>query len=269
LYIGKQLKKWLGVQEQAISPVDVKLNKVLTEVENIISYKFNDKKLLERALVHRSHLHSLGADRIESNERLEFLGDSVLGLAVNEYLYNHFPEKNEGDLTKMKSSLVCGTTLAKVALSINLGNYITMSHGEATTGGRERSSILADTVEALLGAVYLDSGMITTKGVVNHLVLMRVDSFLDENNLTNSKSRLQEILQAKFKTPPHYKLVEASGPDHERIFTIKVSFKGVVLGVGTAGSKKDAEQTAASNALTKIENDPSLLPEEQLNQSNE
>ena len=230
-------------------------------IQQILSYQFSNREFLEQALVHRSHLHSLGATRIESNERLEFLGDSVLGLIVNEYLYKQFPDKEEGDLTKMKSLLVCGASLASVGSTAGLGKYITMSHGEATTGGRERPSILADTVEALLGAVYLDSGIDAATDVVFHLILSKVDSFLDQNNLTNSKSQLQELLQAKYKIPPHYHLVGATGPDHEREFTIQVSFNKIILGIGVAGNKKDAEQIAAAKALTKLEKNPDILNE--------
>ena len=262
MYIGRTLKKLLGLQEQLKNAPDARMSAKLDKVEQILSYQFSNREFLERALVHRSHLHSLGTKRIESNERLEFLGDSVLGLIVNEYLYKQFPDKEEGDLTKMKSLLVCGASLASVGRSLDLGKYITMSHGEATTGGRERSSILADTVEALLGAVYLDSGISAATAVVFHLILSKVDSFLDENNLTNSKSQLQEILQAKYKTPPHYRLVEATGPDHEREFTIQVSFNKIVLGVGVACNKKDAEQIAAAKALTKLEKNPDILKEE-------
>ena len=262
MYIGRKLKKLLGLQEQLQEAPDARLSSTLDKVEQILSYQFSDRKFLEQALVHRSHLHALGATRTESNERLEFLGDSVLGLIVNEYLYKQFPNKEEGDLTKMKSLLVCGASLASVGRSLNLGKYITVSHGEATTGGRERSSILADTVEALLGAVYLDSGISAATDVVFHLILPKVDSFLDDDNLTNSKSKLQEILQAKYKTPPLYRLIEATGPDHEREFTIQVSFNKIILGVGVAGNKKDAEQIAAAKALTKLEKNPDILHEE-------
>ncbi|MFO7652475.1 MAG: ribonuclease III [Candidatus Krumholzibacteriia bacterium] len=224
-----------------------------------LGYAFTDLELLERALLHRSHIHVTRNDRVQSNERLEFLGDAVLGLVVNEYLFRRFPERSEGDLTKMKSLLVCGTRLSEVAGDLSLGDHIQMSRSEAATGGRKRSSILADTMEALIGAVYLDGGLVAAHGVIRRAILDGSDRVLARRSLGNYKSRLQELIQARYKTPPRYRVVSAEGPDHARVFSVGVSFNGVLLGQGEGRNKKTAEQRAAREALERLENDPELL----------
>ena len=224
-----------------------------------IGYHFSDRDLLRRALLHRSHVHVVGTNRQESNERLEFLGDAVLGLVVNEYLYQRFPRRAEGDLTKMKSLLVCGSRLSEVAIQIDLGSHIRMSRSEAATGGRKRSSILADSMEALLGAVYLDGGLESAAGVIRRCLLASSDRVLSRRSLGNFKSRLQELIQAKYKSPPRYRVLRASGPDHARVFTVGVVYNGVILGSGQGHNKKAAEQRAAQAALQRLEQEPDLL----------
>ncbi len=228
-------------------------------VQRKLRYNFQDTTLLARALVHRSHTHAIKVGRLESNERLEFLGDSVLGLVVNAYLYRNYPDREEGDLTKMKSKLVCGESLSRVAMRLDLGDHILMSRGEASSGGRRRASILADAVEAILGAVYLDGGLSASTDVLELWLLDDADSFMSEQSLVNDKSRLQEMVQAHHKSPPVYRLVDTSGPDHARTFTVEVLFGDLVLGRGSGPSKKRAEQAAATEAMRRLDAEAGLL----------
>ncbi len=228
-------------------------------VETMLSYRFHDPCLLGQALVHRSHLHAYGDERIEANERLEFLGDAVLGLVTNAYLYLEYTDLEEGDLTRLKSKLVCGASLARVAQRLELGDHILMSRGEAATGGRDRDSILADAVEAIIGAVYLDGGLEAAQGVIERWLFDHADEILEHRALANDKSRLQEIVQARHRVPPRYRVLETTGPDHERVFTVEVLFGDRVLGVGRGANKKSAEQQAAGCALQRLAQEPSLL----------
>jgi len=198
------------------------------------------------------HIHVTGQDRESSNERLEFLGDAVLGLVANEELYHGYPDRSEGDLTKMKSLLVCGARLSEVAMEFELGEYVRMSRSEAATGGRQRSSILADTTEALIGAVYLDGGLGPAREVIKRIVLQGSENVLAQRSLRNYKSRLQELIQAEYKSPPRYKVTKVSGPDHNRTFEVSVSFQGEILGTGEGRNKKTAEQHAARVALEQM-----------------
>jgi ribonuclease-3 len=230
------------------------------DLERKLGYRFRDPDLLRQAVMHRSHVHVTGMERIQSNERLEFLGDSVLGMVVNEHLFRRFPDKEEGDLTKIKSLLVCGTTLGKVAQRVGLGEFLLLSRSEAGTGGRRRESILADAMEAVIGAVYLDGGLEPARRLVREQLLVSVNDAIQERTRRNYKSLLQEKLQARYKTPPRYKVSYTTGPDHARRFTVKVTLRGTVLGVGTGSSKKQAEQRAAETALTRLEELSDAIP---------
>jgi ribonuclease-3 len=238
------------------------LEKSFQDLEAKLGYSFTDRSLLRNALLHRSHVHVTGQDRERSNERLEFLGDAVLGLIVNEDLYQKYPDRSEGDLTKMKALLVCGARLSEVAGQVDLGVHIRMSRSEAATGGRNRSSILADTTEALIGAVYLDGGLEASRAVIQRVVLERSDQVLARRSLRNYKSRLQELIQAGHKSPPRYRVLEVDGPDHDRLFKVSVTFGGISLGMGEGRNKKTAEQNAAREALDTLEADPELLDRE-------
>jgi len=232
----------------------------LAAIEAKLGYQFVDRAHLQKALVHRSHIHVTGSNRREANERLEFLGDAVLGLIVNEYLYRRFPNREEGDLTKMKSLLVCGTRLCEMAGRLDLGRHIMMSRSEAATGGRQRSSILADTMEAVIGAVYLDGGIGAAREVIDRWLLGSAGDLISSRRaLGNYKSRLQEMIQGKYKVPPRYRVLHADGPDHARVFTVEAVFNGVVLGSGAGHNKKTAEQQAARAALERLETEPDLL----------
>ncbi len=233
-------------------PSEAELEASYTALEVKLGYHFRDRSLLSNALLHRSHIHVTGQVRERSNERLEFLGDAVLGLVANEELYNRFPDRSEGDLTKMKSLLVCGARLSEVAAEFDLGVHIRMSRSEAATGGRQRSSILADTTEALIGAVYLDGGLGPAQAVIKRIVLKGSEAVVARRSLQNFKSRLQELIQSRYKSPPRYKVVRVAGPDHDCVFEVSVSFNGEVLGTGKGRNKKTAEQNAAEAALEKL-----------------
>lgn len=261
--LQQMLAKFSGSSVPADEPVpevaEEDIEKGFQALESKLGYTFRDRTLLKNALLHRSHVHVTGQDRERSNERLEFLGDAVLGLAVNEDLYKNFPDRSEGDLTKMKALLVCGARLSEVASQIDLGVHIRMSRSEAATGGRNRSSILADTTEALIGAVYLDGGLGAADKVIHRIVLVGSDSLLARRSLRNYKSRLQELIQSRHKSPPRYRVLEVDGPDHDRLFKVAVTFDGKTLGMGEGRNKKTAEQKAAREALAVLDTDPEQL----------
>jgi len=212
---------------------------------------FKNKEILIKALTHRSYLHDID-ENIESNERLEFLGDSVLSLIIISHLCQKFPTKNEGELAKIKSNLVSADTLAKLAEDIDLGKVIILGENEDKSGGRKKNSILADTMEALIGAIYLDSGIRKTKKWVINLYSKKIDDELRKPFLDDYKTRLQEILSRKKVGKLSYKILKEEGPDHAKMFLAKAFLNKIVIGEGWGNSKKDAEQEAAKLALMKI-----------------
>jgi len=214
-------------------------------LERRLGYTFQDPGLLAQALTHRS-VSSEDSSR-NDNERLEFLGDAVLQLAVTNYLYVTFPDLAEGKLAKVRAGVVSRPTLADVARSIDLGSHLSLTPAEDRTGGREKDSIMADALEAVIGAVYLEAGLEAAAQVVLGLWGARIDDRAKRPGLKDYKTRLQEVL-AKDGRRPDY-LSEGSGPDHERIFVATVEVDGVLLGTGSGRSKKDAEQGAAEQAL--------------------
>ncbi|HYR51584.1 MAG TPA: ribonuclease III, partial [Candidatus Dormibacteraeota bacterium] len=189
----------------------------------------------------------------DSNERMEFLGDSVVGLAVNEFLYNKFPKLREGELTKMKSLLVSRVILSRAATVMGLGNFVLLSEAENESGGRNRASILADTLEGIIGAVYLDGGLEPARKLTERLLLREVHEILSDANLANYKSMLQEYVQGEFKTHPQYRISSENGPDHQKLFAVEVVVNGRTLGRGHGSNKKEAEQEAARDALLHFE----------------
>ncbi len=210
--------------------------------------EFNNKNLFELAFTHRSYLNeSNGA--IESNERLEFLGDSILSFVVSTYIYDKFKQKKEGELTSLRSVLTNTETLYEVAKELNLGNNLRLSKGEEETGGRESKTILANTYEAVVGALYLDQGLEATKKFIHGTIIEKIDEIVSTQGLKDPKSALQEFMQENHKTSPRYEVLEESGPDHNKIYTVGVFFGDELLAKGEGKSKQEAEKKAAQNAL--------------------
>ena len=220
----------------------------MERLEAKIGYHYNDPSLLETALTHSSYANEKHAAPCQSYERLEFLGDSILGLATAEFLYRHEPSLPEGRMTRLRSELVCEGSLHAVALRLGLGGYMRLGRGEERTGGRTRPSILADMVEAVIAAMYLDGGMEQCRRFIMDEILFRAE-ISDDHRGVDHKTRLQEIVQRKSDQVIAYELVEESGPDHDKTFTFAVSVNGLVRGRGSGRTKKEAEQMAAKAAL--------------------
>lgn len=221
-----------------------------------LGYKFRDPNLLRRALTHRSAIKDGEAAVTASNERLEFLGDAVLGMVVCERLFQRFPDRSEGELTRLKALLVNESTLSRLARETGLGELIIMSVEAAESGGRQKSSILADTFESLLGAIYLESGLTAVSGVVDEYLLPRLEALISDEEIRNYKGELQELLQATGEEQPRYEVTEKVGPDHDKRFRVAVFWKDERLGGGWGTSKKQAEQRAARQALEKLKRSP-------------
>jgi len=216
--------------------------------------KFKNSLLLETALTHRSALNERISSSSESNERLEFLGDAVLELITTKFLFNKFPNEPEGVLTAYRSSLVKTTTLAEVAIELSLGEKLYMSRGEEATGGRNNPGLLADTTEAIIGAIYLDQGYETTKQFLEKNLFNKFEQIKKEKLYQDSKSVLQEIVQAKGFEAPIYKVTKEDGPDHDKQFTIEVLVNSQPTGIGVGKSKQLAQQAAAEEALKVLAN---------------
>ncbi|MBQ8748557.1 MAG: ribonuclease III [Oscillospiraceae bacterium] len=219
----------------------------MKDLEAAIGYKFKNITLLQNALTHSSYANEQWHDSLKSNERLEFLGDSVLGMVVAEHLYKTFPDRLEGDLTRMRADMVCEASLAKIAERIELGQYLLLGHGEEQSGGRNRPSILADAVESVLAACFLDGGMDAARSFIEKFVLCNVPQSRLRN--VDYKTALQELVQQKKNQQISYRLVGESGPDHNKSFCVEVTLNGTVVGKGTGSSKKRAEQDAARIAM--------------------
>jgi ribonuclease-3 len=223
-------------------------------LESALGLKFRDPALLQQALVHRSLLNEQGGQPEDSYERMEYLGDAVLELTVSTELFRRFPLLHEGDLTKLRSSLVRGDSLAKVARRLNLGGFIQLGKGEETTGGRERDSILAAAFEAVVAAVYLDQGYEQASSFVAQLLGPELEQIsLQGDPLDNPKSGLQERVQGIGLSTPKYRLASSEGPDHNPLFTVEVLVDGEVAGTGQGGRRSDAEKSAARDALSRIQ----------------
>lgn len=215
--------------------------------------KINDKRLLEEALTHRSYLNEV-KEKISSNERLEFLGDSILSFVVSDYLFSHYPEFNEGKLTNLRSLLVNTKMLADVARECNLGSMLRLSKGEEESGGRNNQSLLADIFEAYIGALFLDQGVKEVEKLISQTILPHAEEFIKKNLLKDPKSLLQEHVQSRKQGSPMYKVVEEEGPAHARQFTVGVYVGETLLGQGKGKSKQEAEEIAAEKALESIKN---------------
>lgn len=220
-------------------------------LEKTIHFKFNNADLLKEALTHRSYLNERPNWPHPHNERLEYLGDAVLELAVTEALFHRFPDSAEGQLTVLRAALVNYQTLAQVALDIGLNSHVLMSKGEAKDTGKAREVIFANALEALIGAMYLDQGFQETEEFIIKFIMNRLPGILEKKTYKDPKSELQEIIQEKFKLTPTYKVLGESGPAHKRMFRIGVYFNGDLVAEGIGSSKQEGETDAARKALPK------------------
>ena len=220
---------------------------MIKDLETAIGYRFHNITLLQNALTHSSYANERWHNSLKSNERLEFLGDSILGMVVAEYLYKTFPDRPEGELTRMRADMVCEKSLASVAARIDLGRHLMLGNGEEQGGGRNRDSILADAVESVIAASFLDGGMAAAEGIIRRFILCKVPVTQLRN--VDYKTQLQELVQRKANQHIAYELVSESGPDHNKVFEFEVKINGQPSGRGSGRTKKEAEQMAACKAL--------------------
>ncbi|OGY22251.1 MAG: ribonuclease III [Candidatus Woykebacteria bacterium GWB1_45_5] len=221
----------------------------LEKLEKNLGFKFKNKNLLQAAFIHRSYLNEHPEEKLPHNERLEFLGDAVLGLVVSAYLYKQYPNHPEGDLTNFRSSLVNAKSLSQAAAFLKIGDYLYLSRGEETTGGRNRQYILANTFEALVGAIFLDQGVEEAKRFVQKYLLPHLPEIIEKKLYKDFKSLLQERAQEELSTAPIYKVLEEKGPDHAKTFQIGVYIGKTLAAQGKGSSKQTSEQEAARKAL--------------------
>lgn len=220
---------------------------MLSELEKRLGYVFRDKSLLQTALTHSSYANEHKKSGIVCNERLEFLGDSILGFVAAEYLYRRYPDHPEGEMTKMRADMVCETSLAAAATQLKLGAFLRLGNGEEQGGGRTRSSIIADAMESVIAAAYLDGGFSAAKGIIDRMILVGASGDCLRN--VDFKTTLQELVQQRKNQMLEYKLTGTSGPDHNKQFAVDVCLNGEIVGSGVGRSKKRAEQTAAQAAI--------------------
>ena len=220
---------------------------MLTKLEQGLGYTFRNKALLENALTHSSYANENRERHLPDNERLEFLGDSILGFVVAEYLYRNFPDKPEGELTRIRADLVCERNLAEAAATIELGSYLLLGHGEEQGGGRKRDSIVSDAMESVIAASFMDGGFAAAKEIIDRLILSDIPKGRPRN--FDYKTAFQELVQRKKDQQIHYELTGESGPDHDKHFEVEVLLNGKAVGRGVGSSKKRAEQAAAEAAI--------------------
>lgn len=222
----------------------------LLELEKKAGYQFHDRRLLERAMTHKSYINEAHMEKYESNERLEFLGDAVLELVTSEFLFQDEAKFPEGELTRMRASIVCEPALAFCARQLDLGGYLRLGKGEEATGGRNRDSLTSDALEALIGAIYMDGGFTNAKEFIHKVVLSDLEN---KKLFFDSKTILQEVVQARFRDQRvTYRLMEEEGPDHDKSFRTAVCIGDEIYGTGTGHTKKRAEQEAAYHALLEL-----------------
>ena len=217
-----------------------------------IGYEFTKEELLKESLTHSSYANEHKKYKLQDNERLEFLGDAILDLVVSEFLYKKHKDLPEGALSKLRASIVCEAFLIKAAKKIKLGKFLLLGKGEEMTGGRERTSILADAFEAVIGAIYLDGGLDSAKEFIHQFIISFMESLSEEKRIEDHKTDLQESIQKDSKKPLSYVVIKEEGPDHSKEFQVEVRHKGRVLGLGKGKTKKEAEQKAAYEALEKL-----------------
>ena len=219
------------------------------ELQSVIGYEFKDKSLIVQAMTHSSYANEMHMGKHSDNERLEFLGDAVLEIVTSRFLYLNYPDYSEGDLTKLRASLVCEPTLAYCTKEIDLGKYVLLARGEDKSGGRLRKSILSDALEALIGAIYLDGGMDKASDFIEKYILTDIEHKI---LFYDCKTNLQEVVQAKHDGNVEYQLLSEEGPAHNKTFSSAVLYHDEVLGTGKGHTKKAAEQEAAYQALLSI-----------------
>lgn len=224
------------------------------KLQDRVGIRFNDQALLELALIHSSYINETPDNSLVPNERLEFLGDAVLGLCIAERLYRDFPSETEGTLTRYRSLLVRRDTLSRLADEIGLGDALFMGRGEIRTGGRKKPANLARALEALIAAVYLDQGHAAAAVFIDRLFTDAFKRLVELSAFDDAKSRLQELIQGEYHTTPEYRIAQSTGAAHLRTFTAEVSMDGRVLGMGQGLSKKEAESAAAGQALERLGN---------------
>ncbi len=230
-----------------------------------LNYRFKKLEFLKRALTHKSYTNELKLSPLEHNERIEFLGDAVLELAVSHLLMEKFKDYPEGELSKLRAAVVNEAQLAELAQKIQLGDFLFLGRGEEQTGGREKPSLLSDAYEAVLGAVYLDRGLKKAFEIVKKQYMQIIEKVGKEGFVKDYKTRLQEEVQGRFRSIPRYQLVRAVGPDHSKIFEVHLFIQEDLYGVGRGSSKKSAEQDAAREALEKISRQSSVVSRQKEN----
>lgn len=224
-------------------------------VQRVLGYRFHQPRLLEEALTHKSYSNERRSRDRTQNERLEFLGDAVLSLVMSEYLAAEFPGSNEGGLSKLKAHLVSEASLAKAARRMKLGRLLRLGKGEELSKGREKHSLLADALEALIAAIYLDGGLEASRKFTLHVLEEELQATRAEQarpGMEDYKTQLQEVCQKRYESLPQYETVRESGPDHEKVFEVELTIQGVLRGIGRGRSKKEAEQMAAKEALMQL-----------------
>ncbi len=238
------------MQGKQVRPLLTGHSATLSNMKNLP--KFKDEKLFEQAFTHRSYLNE-SREKVESNERLEFLGDSILSFVVSDYLYNNYPEFNEGVLTNLRSLLVNTKSLAGLARECEFGSYLRLSKGEEESKGRENESLLANSFEAFIGGLYLDSGIETVREFLHGILIPKIKIYVERKAFKDPKSLLQEFVQSQKQNSPFYKVLHEEGPPHAKIFTIGVVVNNEVMGEGTGKSKQEAEENAAKQALDRLQ----------------
>lgn len=229
------------------------MEKQLKLLEEAIKYHFKNQQYIVRALTHSSYSNENKKEKPKNNERLEFLGDSVLGLVISEYLFSHYHQLEEGQLTKIRAKIVCEASLGEASKVLKLGEYMLFGRGEELTGGRERMSILADAFEALIAAIYLDGGMECVKTVVLGQLGSVIEAAVQGKLFVDYKTRLQEIIQVQKGNRIKYEIIKEEGPDHAKVFHTEVRLNDEIIGVGSGSSKKESEQAAAKEGLKRFE----------------
>ncbi len=232
--------------------MDKERKKALRELQKKIAYRFKSLDLLNQGLRHKSYVHENIDEEKQDNERLEFLGDAVLDLVIGHLMMDRYPDYPEGSLSRLRAAVVNESRLAKLARDLDLGSYLLLGKGEEMTRGREKNSILASSLEALLAAVYLDGGFKKAFRVISHLFSHPLEMAEKESFYQDFKTKLQELSQEILRATPRYVLAKEFGPDHDKIFGVKVSIGGKVAGAGAGKSKKEAEQRAAQRTLQKL-----------------